>query len=303
MLRPDKKARSAAGDFGSPPFSFVCSKCRSPVMPDQNSVETMPMVQFVAVSQERHASKKWQRHANYRFAATEALAPIVGAELSKAALSMPLAFSEQAGRYTLVAVLSLTPGRNMFVGSDGRWLGSYIPACFRSYPFNLLPQPGTDQLVLCVDEDSGLVVDANAAGENFFDQAGAISPALKAAFEFLTLLHRSRQATDLAVSALAQAGVIKPWQIKLKSEQGEQAISGLHHVDEAALGALPDEAFLKLRTALSIAYAQMLSMGQLEVFAQLAKLHSQPGPAPVAALPESLDSLLERLGDDTIRFK
>jgi hypothetical protein len=261
------------------------------------------MVQFVAVSQERHASKKWQRHANYGFAAAETLAPIVGAELSKAALSMPLAFSEQAGRYTLVAVLSLVPGRNMFVGPDGRWFGNYIPACLRSYPFNLVPQQGTDQLVLCVDEESGLVVEKHIAGEEFFDAEGNVSPALKPIVELLTQVQHSRQATDLAVSALAQAGVIKPWQINLKSEQGERAISGLHCIDEAALGALSNDEFLKLRTALPIAYAQMLSMGQIGIFEQLARLHHQPAPPAVAALPESLDSLLERFGDDTIRFK
>ena len=260
------------------------------------------MVQFVAVSHERHAAKKWLRYTGYRFAAAEALAPIVGAELSKAALSMPLAFSEQAGHYTLVAVLSLVPGRNMFVGPDGRWYGNYIPACLRSYPFNLVPQQGTDQLVLCVNEGSGLVVEKNITGEEFFDADGTLSPALKPVTELLTQVHRSRQATDLAVSALAQAGVIKPWQINVKSEQGEQAISGLHHVDEAALGALSNDDFMKLRIALPIAYAQLLSQGRLDVFAQLARLHNQPAPPPVAALPESLDGLLERLGEDTVRF-
>lgn len=261
------------------------------------------MVQLVAVSQERHGAKKWLRYTGYGFAATETLVPIVGAELAKAALSMPLAFSEQAGHYTLVAVVSLVPGRNMFVGPDGRWYGNYVPACLRSYPFSLLAQQGTDQLVLGVDEGSGLVVEKHIAGEEFFDAEGAVSPALQPAMELLTQLHRSRQTTDLAVSALAQAGVIKPWQINVKSEQGEQAISGLHHVDEAALGALSNDEFLKLRTALPIAYAQMLSMGQIGIFEQLARLHSQPGTAPVAALPENLDNLLERFGDDTIRFK
>jgi hypothetical protein len=261
------------------------------------------MVQFVAVSQARHAARIWQHHADYRFAATEALAPIVGAELAKAALSMPLAFSEQAGGYTLVAVLSLVPGRNMFVGPDGRWYGNYIPACLGSYPFSLLAQQGTDQLALCVAEGSGLVVEKHIAGEEFFDAEGNVSPALKPVMELLTQLHRSRQVTDLAVSALAQAGVIKPWQIKIKSEQGEQAISGLHHVDEAALAALPDEVFLKLRPALPVAYAQMLSMGQLSIFEQLARLHHQPAPPAVAALPESLDSILERMGDDVVRFR
>ena len=40
-------------------------------------------------------------------------------------------------------------------------------------------------------------------------------------------MERSRKATDLAVAALAQAGVIRPWQIKVKTEQGEKAIGGL----------------------------------------------------------------------------
>ena len=109
--------------------------------------------------------------------------------------------------------------------------------------------------------------------------------------------------SDLPENSLAEAGVIKPWQIKIKSEQGEQAINGLHHVDEAVLGGLPDEEFLKLRTALPIAYAQMLSVGQLGVFAQLATLHHQPTPPAVASLPDNLDSVLETLNDDTVRFR
>jgi hypothetical protein len=47
----------------------------------------------------------------------------------------------------------------------------------------------------------------------------------------------------------------------------------------------------------------MLSMGQLSIFEQLARLHHQPAPPAVAALPGSLDNLLERFGDDIIRFK
>ena len=38
------------------------------------------------------------------------------------------------------------------------------------------------------------------------------------------------------------------------------------------------------------------------MFEHLARLHNQPAPPPVAALPETLDSLLETLGDHTVRF-
>ena len=262
------------------------------------------MPRFAAVSRERHSQKKWQRFNGYAFAAADALAPIVGAELARAALSMPCAFLEQSGRYTLVAILSPIPGRNMFIGPDGRWFGPYVPAWLRLYPFRLLAQQGSDQLVLCVDEESGLVVERSAAGEDFFDGEGNLSPALKPVYKALTEMERSRRGTDLTVAALAQAGVIRPWQITLKTDQGAQAISGLHRVDEAALLALPDDVFLKLRTAfaLPIAYAQMLSVGQVGTFERLARLHNQPAPPPAAALPETLDSLLELLGDQAVRF-
>ncbi len=216
------------------------------------------MPRFAVVSRERHGQKKWQRFNGYAFAAADALIPIVGAELPRAAVSLPLAFSEQSGRHTLVAVLSLIPGRNMFVGPGGRWLGSYVPAWLRLYPFRMLAQQDTKELVLCVDEESGLVVERNAAGEEFFDAEGKLSPALKIVFDALTVVERSRSVVDLAVAALVQAGVIRPWQIKVKSAQGEQTVSGLQHIDEAALRALPDDVFLKLRatSALPIAYAQ-----------------------------------------------
>jgi hypothetical protein len=52
-----------------------------------------------------------------------------------------------------------------------------------------------------------------------------------------------------------------------------------------------------------IAYAQLLSTRQIGIFPHLAKLQAQLTAPPVAALPETLDSLLETLGDDIVRFK
>lgn len=264
------------------------------------------MPQYSVVSREHHAGKKWQRVSSYGFAAKEALVPVLEAEIAKVALSMPLAFSHQDGRYTLMAILSPVPGRNLYVGPQGRWLMSYVPVWFRSYPFRLMPKPGTADLVLCVDTDSGLVVDGGAGGEDFVGSDANLSPALKTVLDFLTAAERSRKSTDLAVAALAEVQLIQPWPIKLKSEQGEQAVRGLHRIDEARLRALPDEAFLKLRksSALPIAYTQLLSMGHLSGFEALAKLQAQLTPPPAAALPESLDRMFSLpTDDDIIRFR
>ena len=260
------------------------------------------MPRYAAVSAERHGRKKWLRLRNYAFAATEGLAPIVAAELARAALAIPLAFTEHAGRHTLVAVLSLAPGRNLFVAPDGRWLGRHVPAWFRGYPFRLLPQ-GTDRLVLSVDEESGLIVDGGSSGEAFFDPEGNLAPALKRVLEFWGAVERSRAATDLAVQALTEAGVVRPWEITVKTEEGPRAIAGLRRIDERAFRALSDDAFLKLRRteALHVAHAQLLSGGNLGVFEQLAWVQKQVAPAPPGAMPESLDRLFEP-GDDTLQF-
>jgi hypothetical protein len=259
------------------------------------------MSRFVPVNRERYGQKKWLRYTSHAFAAGEVVAPIVAAELVNAALAMPCAFLRQADRYTLVAVLSATASGNMFVGRDGRWFGGYVPAILRLHPFQMLPTEGTDKLLLCVDEESKLIVEGHAQGEPFFDQQGKLSPALKAVFEAAMAVERNRKATDLAVAALAQAEVIRPWQITVKSGEDERPISGLYRVDEAALNSLPDDAFLGLRkaNALAIAYTQMLSTRQLGLFERLETLHSRaPQSPPLAALPETLDGLLENLKDD-----
>ena len=120
--------------------------------------------------------------------------------------------------------------------------------------------------------------------------------------DLLSELERSRKTTDVAVAALAEAGVIQPWPIKLKAEQGDQAIVGLHHIDEAALNGLTDDAFLKWRktSALPIAYAQMFSARPLGIFQHLARLQAQLKPPPAPALPESIDSLFDLQGDDIV---
>ena len=175
------------------------------------------MSQITSVSRERHAGKKWQRFSSYHFAATAALAPLVDAELGSAALAMPLAFIQKGTGFALVAVLSLTPGRNMLVAPDGRWLGSYVPAHFRTHPFCHASVQGTEGAVVGVDEGSGLVVDGASSGEEFFGADGKVSPAFQKVIDFLNELDRSRKTTDAAVSALAEAGAIEPWSITLKT--------------------------------------------------------------------------------------
>src|SRR5262249_19055620 len=157
--------------------------------------------------------------------------------------------------------MSPVSGRNMFVAPAGQWLGTYVPARLRTYPFLLLRGEGSDQMLLCVDEDSGLVVD-DAETEPFFAEDGSPSSAIKPILEFLQQVERNRLATELAVAGLVDAGVIQPWALTIPAGDKQLKVKGLHRVDPAKFAALKDEPYLKLRksSGIELAYAQMLSM-------------------------------------------
>jgi hypothetical protein len=75
---------------------------------------------------------------------------------------------------------------------------------------------------------------------------------------------------------------MEPWPLEVEVN-GKKAISkGLHRINESALNGLDDEAFLKLRrtSALRLADAQLMSMGQIARFAQLMRLRQQLAQTP-----------------------
>ncbi len=240
------------------------------------------MPKLSAITKDTHANKSWTRFQSYQFAAQDNLAPLVSAELAKSIQNFPIAFIKQQDSFTLVAVLSLTPGQNMFVAPNGQWLGGYVPSVFRGYPFRLAKAEGRDDLILCVDEDSGLIHDDPNMGEPFFDENGEISKPVKDVLNFLQQIEKNRAVTHVAVSSLANAGLITEWNLKVKDGDQEKPVTGLYMIDEAKLNSLDDAEFLKLRKSgsLPIAYGQLFSMGNIQIFERLAKLQGQKQQEP-----------------------
>lgn len=262
------------------------------------------MVNIVPISFERHGAKRWRAAGGYTFAATQALLPLTGLEFANAAVAMPIAFVEQAGRYVSVAVMSPMQGRNLFIGPSGQWLGLYVPAVLRSYPFCLGRMDNSgDKVALCIDEDSGWLVDgADQSANRFFEEDGTPSAGVKATGEFLQQIEHSRMLTDQAVAALAEARLLQPWPLTATVDNQQVAANGLFRVDETALNAASQETFLKLRStsALPLIYAQLISMQTTSAFKQLSMMQKhlvqQAMPLPSAS------SLFPTDDGGTIRF-
>lgn len=268
-------------------------------------------VKMVPVSRETHAGQLWRRLTGYSFAARESFVPIGGAELARAAATMPTAFLESSGEFIPVALLSLAPGTNLFVAPDGRWLGAYIPVLLRCYPFRLLRVPGTDKYSLCADSDADQLSDAAASTELYYDSEGHLAPATKAVFDTLAQFEQNRLATAQSVAVLVEAKVLCPWPIRFQDGDKEKTVTGLHRIDEKVLAELSDELFLRIRKAgaLPVAYAQLLSMAQLGGLSQLAELHkrlaqgaSMASSGLVQPAPRAPAGTFTMVDPETLRF-
>ncbi len=168
---------------------------------------------------------------------------------------------------------------------------------FRSPPID-----GGEEAVLCVDEDSGLLADDDGTAQSFFGADGSPSEAAKGILDFLLQVERNRAATLAAVAALHDAGLFGPWPFSAKIDGHVTPLNGLSRINEAALNALDDAAFLLLRKtgALPLAYLHFLSVAQLSVFERLNVAQQQlmrPRENPV-----SLDEIFASAESGILRF-
>lgn len=256
------------------------------------------MPNYQAITKSGFANLRWKRYNSYQFAAQDTVAPLVVQELSKACTSLPIAFIKQGDTFIPAAVQGLEPAQNLLVAPDGRWIGSYTPAAYRSYPFRLA-ETEEDQLILCIDTDSGLV--GEHYDQLFFDEAGAPASSINEVLSFLQQVRNNHQLTMRLCAVLDAEGLIQPWPIKVKgSNNAEQALDGLFRIDEAKFNQLDAEALHRVHQAgaLPVVYCQLISMQHIQILGQIARAFAehQQNTAPV-----DIEEVFGK-GDDTLKF-
>jgi hypothetical protein len=252
------------------------------------------MPNFTAVSYDQHGQRRWKYPQNLSFASAQTTVPIIGSELAAVVPSTPLAFNRTGDRFSLIALLSLVPGQNLFIGPAGNWLAGYVPVTIRSYPFRLIKPEGAKDPILCIDETQGIVPEGQE-GNKFFEDDGTISAELQKALDLQVMMEQSRVRTDAAVASLASADIIVPWHLIVKTENGDRVVDDLYRIDENLMGQLPSDAFSQLRNdgALAIAYGQLFSAHQMGVFERLKRLQADLAPKSILPMSGSLDHLFD----------
>jgi len=252
------------------------------------------------ISPSAFGAKRFKRYDSYAFAAKDAMAPLVLKELPRASMTLPIAFAKVRDGYVPVAVMGLGNEKNLFVAPDGRWVGRYVPAAYRGYPFVLANGP-EDKQILCFDDSSGLLTETE--GEPFFNEEDKPTDAINDILNFLTQLAVNRQATQRVCALLVEHDLIEPWPIELKgeTEAAGRQLEGLFRINEAALNQLAEKPLHALHQggALPVIYCQLLSMQHLPVLGELAK--AREAAEQQAALPKNKAGEIDLsfLADDT----
>ncbi|NBC47502.1 MAG: hypothetical protein GVY22_05835 [Gammaproteobacteria bacterium] len=231
------------------------------------------------MSRERHRDRRWQHYRNYEFARGFTLCSLVLAEIDEATLSLPYGFIQRRDMLIPVAILGPPKGECLYVGGQGTWIGGYVPAILRGYPFRLI-KTTDDRLVLHVDEGSGLIVGAEDDGEPFFE-GGEPSSAIQDVKTYLENLEASRRQTAEACKLLQKFNLVQEWAVESQHGSEQQTypapMKGLLRIDPAALERIDPQAFEELNRAgaLRLSMYQTLSERHLAAHKALEKAHQK----------------------------
>lgn len=238
-----------------------------------------------ALNPARHAGLRLVAKPGFEFARSAHAIPVMAAEMPAAMRSYPIVFV--GDQQMPVVITGLRRDRNLFVGEDGRWAEPhYVPAYVRRFPFVLAGDEEAERLTLCIDRGSDRVVEAGDEGNLVFD-GDKPSEATKRALAFCEQYQAMLNATRAVVAKVAEHKLFAERQSKVTLPGGEELnLTDFQVIDEAALNALPNEAFLDLRKAgaLPLVYCHLASMNS---WASLLHQVALEKPEPAARAPEN----------------
>ncbi len=219
----------------------------------------------VLLNRDVHRHKKVAASTSFAFARRAHSLFLAGVEFTESCKEYPIVFTKGAdGKLVPVAMLGFREGENLFVGQDGKWAASYVPAFVRRYPFVLAQLGSAQQMGVCVDEAfSGL---NDRAGEALFDDQGQNTPFLQNALDFLNRYQVEYAHTEAFCQRLERLGLLTEMNAKADLADGSSfLVNGLLVVDERKLLALAEADALELYKSGQLAwvYAHLVSLSNL----------------------------------------
>ena len=221
---------------------------------------------LVPVNKARHEGKKIKQVQGFGFAADFHIASIMVHEFARAASLYPVVFLEdkEQDSFRPVVLMGMDAGENLFVGADGKWQASYVPAIIRRYPFALASAGEEGKFTVCIDEGSDLISDTE--GLPLFNEQGEPAEALENVKRYLGELQQMDAFTNEFCKYMVAHNMLTPLNMRVQQADQVKNINGCYVINEERLNGLSVEGFTDLRDKryLPAVYAHLLSLAQIE---------------------------------------
>ena len=219
------------------------------------------------ISLARHAEWSVKPDIHYSFAAEANAVPLMLVEFTAAAHAFPIVFAAEGDEIAPIAVLGLDRDKSLFVGKDGKWGSSYIPAFIRRYPFVFSASQDNQTLTLCIDESFDGFDRKGQTGQRLFDDAGQRTAFLADMLEFTNAYQGEHQRTRQLCALLKEFDILEPTEAKIVLPGGaERSLTGFQCASRDKMKALPPDRLAALAASdmLELVYLHLYSMRNFE---------------------------------------
>jgi hypothetical protein len=217
----------------------------------------------IPLSRETHGKKRLKPVTSFDFARNMAVVRILAGEAAQIALNFPIVFINDNNTVAPFALLGFAKDENLLINDQGQWLGTYVPALLRRFPFFMGKADDTNNLALLIEE---AYLSDNEGEPLFGPDEGEPKGPVARAIQLLTEIANQDLKTAALTKVFVDNDLIEPLPLQVtRGSESPVNLTGINVINETKLSALPDEKFLEIRRtgALSLAYTHFLSMGQI----------------------------------------
>jgi hypothetical protein len=224
----------------------------------------------VPISSESHRDWSVKMGSDYKFSSGVNSVPLLAAEFLAAAQDYAIVFAGNGADLVPTVILGIRDNENSQVATDGSWLGSYVPAFLRRYPFIFSQSQDEKNFVLCIDEEFDGFNQAGK-GERLFDSDGERTAFLQNKLAFVTEYQSLFERTSAFCKRLKENNLLEEAHAHFNLVDGKSAsLSGFFRINREKLKALPSETLTQMLQSdeLELCYAHLFSLGNLTSMAQ-----------------------------------
>lgn len=237
--------------------------------------------QAVPVSPEQHRNWAVKPNVDYSFARQVNSVPATTVEFPRAALEYVLVFAADDQHVMPAAILGIQDKQNNYIEKSGKWLGRYIPAFVRRYPF-VFSSADDKNFTLCVD-GSFKGWSKQGKGQRLFDDKGGRTEFLEGILKFLQQYQTEFQRTRAFCQKLKSLDLLAPVHAQFTTPDGQRrSLSGFMAVNREKLKKLPADKLAELASTdeLELIYLHLQSLNHFEgLISQATRRISDPAPS------------------------